>query len=170
MQLSTRGRYAVMAMLDLAELSRTSPRPVTLAQIAERQQISLSYLEQLFAKLRKAGVVDSVRGPGGGYQIPRPLGEVWLSEIIGAVDERVDVTRCGAADIPQGPLQGYGCVHGGKCNAHDLWASLGKHIEAFLQRVSLEMVLNGDVGTGFSLLPDSPMPGSHVLQVRLPSA
>jgi Rrf2 family iron-sulfur cluster assembly transcriptional regulator len=144
MHLSTRGRYAIMAMLDLAQLAVSSPRPVTLAQIADRQQISLSYLEQLFAKLRKAGVVDSVRGPGGGYMIPKPLTLVLLADIVSAVDEVIDVTRCGAMGDPHGPAQGAGCVHGAKCNAHDLWSALGGHIEQFLRRVSLQMVLDGD--------------------------
>lgn len=146
MHLSTRGRYAIMAMLDLAVLSVDSARPVTLAMIAERQQISLSYLEQLFAKLRKAGVVDSVRGPGGGYMINRPLTSVWLSEIVNAVDEVIDVTRCGEGDNPAGPAAGHGCVHGKKCNAHDLWGALGRHIEGFMQRINLQMVLDGELG------------------------
>jgi Rrf2 family iron-sulfur cluster assembly transcriptional regulator len=157
MHLSTRGRYAIMAMLDLAQLAETSPRPVTLAQIAERQQISLSYLEQLFAKLRKAGVVDSVRGPGGGYQIPKPLNLIWLADIIGAVDETIDVTRCGAMHDPQGPAQGHGCVHGGKCNSHDLWSALGRHIEGFMRKVSLQMVLDGEVDGGFTLPDGTPL-------------
>lgn len=155
MHLSTRGRYAIMAMLDLAQLASVSTRPVTLAQIAERQQISLSYLEQLFAKLRKAGVVDSVRGPGGGYRIAKPLNMLWLSDIVSAVDEVIDVTRCGAMDDPRGPAVGAGCVHGGKCNAHDLWGALGRHIEGFLRKVSLSMVLEGEVDFGFTLMPES---------------
>jgi Rrf2 family transcriptional regulator, iron-sulfur cluster assembly transcription factor len=144
MHLSTRGRYAIMAMLDLAQLATQSTRPVTLAQIADRQQISLSYLEQLFAKLRKAGVVDSVRGPGGGYMIPKPLTLVWLSDIVAAVDEVIDVTRCGSMGNPDGPSHGAGCVHGAKCNSHDLWDALGNHIENFLRKVSLQMVLDND--------------------------
>ncbi|MBI1309387.1 MAG: Rrf2 family transcriptional regulator [Proteobacteria bacterium] len=151
MHLSTRGRYAIMAMLDLAQLSENSERPVTLAMIAERQQISLSYLEQLFARLRKAGVVDSVRGPGGGYKIPRALGAIWLSEIISAVDETIDVTRCGVTEVGGAPEAGHGCVYGAKCNAHDLWGALGRHIEGFMRRVSLQMVLDGEVGE--TLLP-----------------
>jgi Rrf2 family iron-sulfur cluster assembly transcriptional regulator len=149
MHLSTRGRYAIMAMLDLAQLAASNrelavAKPVTLAQIADRQQISLSYLEQLFAKLRKSGVVDSVRGPGGGYMIPRPLELVMLADIVSAVDEVIDVTRCGVMGDPHGPAQGAGCVHGSKCNAHDLWSALGGHIEQFLRRVSLQMVLEGE--------------------------
>lgn len=157
MHLSTRGRYAIMAMLDLAQLASSSPRPVTLAQIAERQQISLSYLEQLFAKLRKAGVVDSVRGPGGGYQIPKPLNLIWLADIVNAVDEVIDVTRCGAMSDPRGPQNGHGCVHGSKCNAHDLWSALGRHIEQFMRKVNLQMVLDGDVDFGFSLTEAVPV-------------
>lgn len=157
MHLSTRGRYAIMAMLDLAQLANANRdtslgKPVTLAQIAERQQISLSYLEQLFAKLRKAGVVDSVRGPGGGYMIPKPLNLVMLADIVNAVDEIIDVTRCGSSE-PGGPAQGAGCVHGGKCNAHDLWNALGGHIEQFLRRVSLQMVLDGDFDASPALAP-----------------
>lgn len=151
MHLSTRGRYAIMAMLDLAELAKTSTRPVTLAMIAERQQISLSYLEQLFARLRKANVVDSTRGPGGGYRIARPLDKVMLAEIVDAVDEIIDVTRCGAGDDPSGPAKGHGCVYGAKCNAHDLWGALGRHIEKFLARVSLQTVLDGDFGDELAL-------------------
>lgn len=166
MHLSTRGRYAVMAMLDLAELSKTSSRPVTLAQIAERQQISLSYLEQLFARLRRADVVDSVRGPGGGYQISRPLNLLMLSDIINAVDEVVDVTRCGVNDA-KGPAQGRGCVHGGKCNAHDLWNALGGHIAGFMSRISLQMVLDGEVTSDFSILPPQELDSVGDLTIRL---
>ncbi len=152
MHLSTRGRYAVMAMLDLAELSKESARPVTLAMIAERQQISLSYLEQLFAKLRRGNVVDSVRGPGGGYQLPRPASEIWLNQIIDAVDEDIDVTRCGAMHELHGPKEGKGCVYGGKCNTHDLWSALSRHIEEFMKKISLQMVLNGDVSHLFTFM------------------
>lgn len=146
MHLSTRGRYAIMAMLDLAVLGMGSSRPVTLAMIAERQQISLSYLEQLFAKLRKAGVVDSVRGPGGGYKVSRSLDKVWLSDIVSAVDEVIDVTRCGSFDSPDGPVEGTGCMNGERCNAHHLWGALGRHIEGFMKRISLQMVLDGQLG------------------------
>lgn len=153
MHFSTRGRYAVMAMLDLAELSKTADRPVTLAQIAERQRISLSYLEQLFAKLRKSGVVESVRGPGGGYSIARPLDQVWMSEIVNAVDEDTDLTRCKTMYKLQSPAPGKGCVAGGKCNAHDLWGALSNHVDVFLSRISLRMVLDGEVGVDFSVMP-----------------
>lgn len=164
MHLSTRGRYAIMAMLDLAQLAVSSPRPVTLALIAERQQISLSYLEQLFAKLRKAGVVDSVRGPGGGYMIPKPLEFVMLADIVSAVDEVVDLTRCGGMSDPHAPAPGVGCVHGGKCNAHDLWSALGGHIEQFLRRVSLQMVLDGDFDMAETGLPSMGFTGVRIVE------
>lgn len=157
MQLSTRGRYAIMAMLDLAVLSATATRPVTLAQIAERQQISLSYLEQLFAKLRKGGVVDSIRGPGGGYQIAKPLDRLMLADIILAVEEGTDLTRCGASLDPAGPASGAGCVHGKKCNSHDLWSALGRHVDVFLRRISLQMVLDNDFGDEVALPAGFPV-------------
>jgi len=132
MKLSTKGRYAVMAMVDLAEASRE--RPVPLGEIASRQEISLSYLEQLFAKLRKAGVVTSVRGPGGGYQLARATGETRIADIMMAVEEPVDVTRCRHATR--------GCMEGGRrCVTHDLWDELGRHIHLFLSGVTLEDVL-----------------------------
>jgi Rrf2 family transcriptional regulator, iron-sulfur cluster assembly transcription factor len=142
MHLSTRGRYAIMAMLDLVALAEAG-KPVTLAMIAERQQISLSYLEQLFAKLRRGGVVSSVRGPGGGYRLPRAANEIYLAQIIDAVEEDIDLTRCGEMHNPAGPTEGKGCVHGAKCNAHDLWGALGRHMEQFFKQVTLQMVLDG---------------------------
>lgn len=167
MNLSTRGRYAVMAMLDLAQLAAEAPnpaplrRPVTLAQIAERQQISLSYLEQLFAQLRKAGVVESSRGPGGGYTLARPAEETFLADIILAVEEDLDLTRCGGHTNPAAPLAGQGCVGGNKCNAHNLWAALSTHMEMYLRRISLAMVLEGDV------TPEALSPQLAPVQVRI---
>lgn len=154
MHFSTKGRYAVMAMLDLAEMSATSDKAVTLANIAERQRISLSYLEQLFAKLRKGGVVTSARGPGGGYALARGAAHIYLSEIIDAVEEDMDVTRCKTLYKLEGihPATGT-CVGGKQCNAHDLWLAMGNHMQAFLQRVSLQMVLEGDVGQGYRVVP-----------------
>lgn len=132
MKLSTKGRYAVMAMADLAQAS--AGRPVPLGDIASRQEISLSYLEQLFAKLRRAGVVKSVRGPGGGYQLARPLGETRIADIMLAVEEPVDVTRCQHKPA--------GCMEGGRrCITHDLWDELGRHIHLFLNGVTLEDVI-----------------------------
>lgn len=132
MKLSTKGRYAVMAMADLARSSRE--RPVPLGDIASRQEISLSYLEQLFAKLRRAGVVSSVRGPGGGYRLARPASETRVADIMLAVEEPVDVTRC--QHKPAGCMEG-----GARCITHDLWDELGRHIHLFLNGVTLEDVV-----------------------------
>ncbi|MGK0267299.1 MAG: Rrf2 family iron-sulfur cluster assembly transcriptional regulator [Maricaulis sp.] len=130
MKLSTKGRYAVMAMADLAAASAGSP--VTLAEIASRQSISLSYLEQLFAKLRRAEVVSSVRGPGGGYRLSREAAEIRISDIITAVDEPLRATRCSNAK---------GCLADGRrCVTHDLWDELSRHIFLFLSSVTLEDV------------------------------
>ncbi|WP_417481446.1 Rrf2 family transcriptional regulator [Maricaulis sp.] len=130
MKLSTKGRYAVMAMADLAAASGGGP--VTLAEIASRQSISLSYLEQLFAKLRRADVVTSVRGPGGGYRLSRQADEIRISDIITAVDEPLRATRCSNAK---------GCLADGRrCVTHDLWDELSRHIFLFLSSVTLEDV------------------------------
>ena len=129
MRLSTKGRYAVMAMADLA--SNSQGNPVALADIAERQEISLSYLEQLFAKLRKGGLVKSVRGPGGGYLLAFPAEATRVSDVILAVDEPIRTTRCGAG------------AHGGcrtnrsRCLTHDLWEELGNQIHLYLSSVTL---------------------------------
>ena len=129
MRLSTKGRYAVMAMVDLA--SRSLGRPVALADIAQHLEISLSYLEQLFAKLRKGGLVRSVRGPGGGYLLSHPAEATRVSDIILAVDEPIRATRC----MPGSPM---GCTgDNGRCMTHDLWEELGNHIHLFLSSVSL---------------------------------
>jgi len=134
MRLSTKGRYAVMAMADLAS-HEVGTRPVSLADIAERQEISLSYLEQLFAKLRRNGLVSSVRGPGGGYRLSRPAGEVRIADIIMAVDEPITATRCK-------PGSAKGCaVQGARCVTHDLWEELGRQIQVFLSAVSLADVV-----------------------------
>lgn len=129
MRLSTKGRYAVMAMVDLAQHSNGVP--VSLAEIAERQEISLSYLEQLFAMLRKSGLVKSVRGPGGGYLLANDRGGIRIADIILAVDEPIRATRC----APGAPI---GC-RGNKtrCMTHDLWEELGNQIHLFLSSVSL---------------------------------
>jgi Rrf2 family iron-sulfur cluster assembly transcriptional regulator len=138
MRLSTKGRYAVMAMADLAGHAAESDmetRPVALADIAERQDISLSYLEQLFAKLRRGGLVTSVRGPGGGYRLSRPSDQLRIADIIMAVDEPIAATRCkpGAAK---------GCTKtGARCVTHDLWEELGQQIHVFLSSVSLADVV-----------------------------
>jgi len=134
MKLSTKGRYAVMALVDLA--SQTDGRPVALADIAERQEISLSYLEQLFAKLRRGGLVRSVRGPGGGYLLARAAAETRVSDAILAVDEPIRATRCK-------PNSSAGCrANKSRCLTHDLWEELGNQIHVFLSSVSLADVCN----------------------------
>ena len=138
MRLSTKGRYAVMAMADLAG-HEGGNRPVSLAEIAKRQEISLSYLEQLFAKLRKGGLVKSVRGPGGGYRLSRPAAEVRVADIILAVDEPMTATRC----EPGSPKGCTGTTT--RCVTHDLWEELGRQIHVFLSSVSLADVIEKQV-------------------------
>ncbi len=129
MKLSTKGRYAVMAMVDIA--CRGGGEPVALADIAERQEISQSYLEQLFGRLRKSGLVKSVRGPGGGYVLSRPAQALRISDIIMAVDEPMHTTRCH-------PGSAAGCHSDkGRCLTHDLWEELGNQIYLYLSSVSL---------------------------------
>jgi Rrf2 family iron-sulfur cluster assembly transcriptional regulator len=146
MRLSTKGRYAVMAMVDLAKHS--GGNPVSLAEIADRQEISLSYLEQLFARLRKGGLVRSVRGPGGGYLLAFPASETRISDVILAVDEPIRATRC----TPGAPT---GCRgNKSRCMTHDLWEELGNQIHLYLSSVSLadvcERRLLGTSGRVFS--------------------
>lgn len=126
MRLTTKGRYAVTAVLDLA--LHQDQGPVSLAAISERQDISLSYLEQLFAKLRSGGLVKGVRGPGGGYHLAKPAAEISIASIISAVDESVDVTRCkGTGD----------CQDGEKCLTHELWSNLSARLYEFLDNITL---------------------------------
>jgi Rrf2 family transcriptional regulator, iron-sulfur cluster assembly transcription factor len=133
-KLSTKGRYAVMALVDLA--SQSDGRPVALADIAERQEISLSYLEQLFAKLRRGGLVRSVRGPGGGYLLARAADDTRISDAILAVDEPIRATRCKTGSSA-------GCrANKSRCLTHDLWEELGNQIHVFLSSVSLADVCN----------------------------
>lgn len=137
MKLTTKGRYAVTAMLDLALHAQSGP--VSLAEISTRQEISLSYLEQLFSRLRKQGLVASTRGPGGGYRVSRGLNEVFISEIIMAVNESVDATQCGGRE---------NCHSHGRCLTHDLWEGLSAQIEEFLSGVSLQNLIDSqDVKT-----------------------
>ncbi|WP_163937384.1 Fe-S cluster assembly transcriptional regulator IscR [Paraferrimonas sp. SM1919] len=126
MKLTSKGRYAVTAMLDVA--IHAPHGPVPLADISERQGISLSYLEQLFAKLRKNGLVCSIRGPGGGYRLGKDAAEISISNVVYAVNESVDATRC----------QGKGnCQNGGRCLTHSLWGDLSQRISDFLDGISL---------------------------------
>jgi Rrf2 family transcriptional regulator, iron-sulfur cluster assembly transcription factor len=131
MRLTTKGRYAVTAMLDLA--IHQGKGPTALADIAQRQGISLSYLEQLFAKLRRSGLVSSVRGPGGGYNLARPASEIHVAEVITAVDENVDTTRCGGAA---------NCYNNGPCLTHDLWMDLSQRIHDYLNHISLQQLVD----------------------------
>lgn len=127
MKLTTRGRYAVTAMLDLA--LHEGGGPVALGDVSKRQDISLSYLEQLFAKLRRGGLVISTRGPGGGYRLSRPAADVTISQVIDAVDENVEYTRCGGRR---------NCQREERCLTHDLWESLSEHVRGFLDGVTLD--------------------------------
>ncbi|HBK07731.1 MAG TPA: Rrf2 family transcriptional regulator [Acetobacteraceae bacterium] len=155
MQLSTKGRYAVMAMVDLAarQAADAGAGPVCLADIAERQQLSQSYLEQLFSKLRRAGIVSSARGPGGGYRLARPASEIAIAAIVAAVDEPIKATRC--------EIGGGGCLVaaepggcGERCQTHDLWFELGRQIALFLEGVTLADVVDGRVaGRAVGLAP-----------------
>jgi Rrf2 family iron-sulfur cluster assembly transcriptional regulator len=126
MRLTTKGRFAVTAMLDLA--LRGGKNPVTLAGISERQDISLSYLEQLFSRLRRHELVESVRGPGGGYYLARPLADLSVADIIRAVDEPIDATQCGGKE---------NCHDEHRCLTHDLWMGLNAHIYDYLDNVTL---------------------------------
>ena len=126
MRLTTKGRYAVTAMLDLA--LHSDEGPVSLADVARRQGISLSYLEQLFARLRRETLVQSVRGPGGGYRLGRDEGEIFVAQVVDAVNESLDTTRC----------QHKGdCQNGEMCLTHHLWSDLSDEIHGFLSRISL---------------------------------
>jgi len=131
MKLTSKGRYAVTAMLDLA--LHTDQRPVTLAGISRRQGISLSYLEQLFTRLRRHGLVSSTRGPGGGYSLSRSAHEIPVAEVVAAVDERVDATRCGGKGD---------CQHGQRCLTHDLWTELSEQVYTFLNDISVGQLVD----------------------------
>jgi Rrf2 family iron-sulfur cluster assembly transcriptional regulator len=126
MRLTTKGRYAVTAMLDLVLHSQNTP--VTLTEIATRQTISLSYLEQLFSRLRKADLVKGVRGPGGGYRIRQTPELISIASIIEAVNEPIDSTKCGGEE---------NCQHDNICLTHDLWAGLSDHIQDYLSQITL---------------------------------
>lgn len=160
MRLSTRGRYAVMAMVELAARQQgctAGPqpgRPVSLAELAHAQQLSLAYLEQLFGHLRRAGLVASARGPGGGYRLARPAGTIAIAEIVNAVDEPIRATRC-----EQGSP---GCMGGERCLTHELWSELGEQIRLFLVNVTLDDVVAGRV-TGRAAAPQ-PEPAAAAAQ------
>ena len=132
MRLTTKGRFAVTAMVDLALNSDGSP--VTLAGVSERQLISLSYLEQLFGRLRRHGLVESVRGPGGGYCIAKPLDKISVAQIILAVDEPLDATKCGGKA---------NCKGDGPCLTHNLWTDLTDQIYTYLESITLDRLIYG---------------------------
>lgn len=135
MQLTTKGRYAITAMLDLA--TNNTGKPITLDIIAQRQNISLSYLEQLFAKLRRADLVKSVRGPGGGYLLNSKEKDISLTQIIEAVDENIDLRRCKGLSV---------CNNGKQCISHQLWCDVSKQIREFLDTKTLKMVIDNHKG------------------------
>lgn len=133
MRLTTRGRYAVTALLDLALQTSQQDSAVSLSDIAKRQSISISYLEQLFSKLRKRGLVTSIRGAAGGYHLAKPLHEIDVMSIISAVDESVNAMQCeGRGD----------CQGGAMCLTHDLWCALSNHIEQYLKNITLAQLLD----------------------------
>lgn len=143
MRLTTKGRFAVTAMLDLA--LREANGPVTLAGISERQNISLSYLEQLFGKLRRAELVESVRGPGGGYTLARPPVSISVAEIITAVDEPVDATQCAGKE---------NCHGNHRCMTHDLWTNLNATIFEYLSKVSLASLVEKQQASESNVVQD----------------
>ena len=143
MRLTTKGRFAVTAMMDVA--MHGGPGPVTLAAVSGRQRISLSYLEQLFGKLRRSGLVESVRGPGGGYNLAKSPEAVSVADIILAVDEPIDATQCGGKE---------NCHDDRRCMTHDLWAALNDHIFTFLSGVTLAQLVKQQQPNDVSVLQD----------------
>ena len=145
MRLTTRGRYAVTALLDLA--LQPTEQTITLAEIAARQSISVAYLEQLFAKLKRHGLVSSVRGANGGYHLARHAKEITVLEIIEAVNETVDATRCDHKG---------NCQNGAMCLTHDLWQELSNHIAEYLGQITLESLVNRDNVQAVSIRQNTP--------------
>jgi Rrf2 family iron-sulfur cluster assembly transcriptional regulator len=141
MRLTTKGRFAVTAMIDLG--LRQSGGPVTLAAISQRQQISLSYLEQLFGKLRRNSLVESTRGPGGGYMLARAPSDISVAEIISSVDEPIDATQCGGKENCLG--------EGTRCMTHELWAALNVKMLEFLDSISLQKLVDDQLAKGFEM-------------------
>jgi Rrf2 family transcriptional regulator, iron-sulfur cluster assembly transcription factor len=143
MRLTTKGRFAVTAMIDLA--LNNGAGPVTLADISERQKISLSYLEQLFGKLRRRALVTSVRGPGGGYNLARPANQISVAEIVTAVDESMDATQCGGKE---------NCHDDKRCMTHDLWATLNEKMHDYLSSVTLGDLVTHQSGKPVAVIKD----------------
>jgi len=150
MRLTTKGRFAVTAMLDVA--IHNDVGPVALAGISERQLISLSYLEQLFGKLRRSGLVDSVRGPGGGYRVSRDLETVSVADIVKAVDEPIDATQCGGLA---------NCHDDHQCMTHYLWTNLNLRITEYLDSISLEDLVSHQKKFGLDEDISGPHSSSH---------
>jgi Rrf2 family iron-sulfur cluster assembly transcriptional regulator len=148
MRLTTKGRFAVTAMIDVA--MQSTKGPATLAGVSDRQKISLSYLEQLFGKLRRSGLVESVRGPGGGYRLARAPSTVSVADVIVAVDEPIDATQCGGRE---------NCKDDRRCMTHELWANLNTHILDYLQSVTLaDLVAQQQQKADVVLLQDHRQP------------
>ncbi|MEN9772306.1 MAG: HTH-type transcriptional regulator iscR [Pseudomonadota bacterium] len=152
MRLTTKGRFAVTAMIDLG--LRQEKGPVTLAAISQRQKISLSYLEQLFGRLRRHELVESMRGPGGGYKLARNAKDITVADIIYAVDEPLDATQCGGKQ---------NCHDDGQCMTHELWASLNRHMVDFLDSVSLHDLVEEQRGKRHQPAPESVTVRRHVM-------
>jgi Rrf2 family iron-sulfur cluster assembly transcriptional regulator len=155
MKLTTKGRYAVTAMLDLALHSVT--KPISLNDISSRQSLSLSYLEQLFSRLRRGGLVISTRGPGGGYQLGRNPEDINIAEVIIAVDERIDATGCNGEKS---------CQQGQECLAHDLWLDLSESIFNYLNAISLADVISPQNVRAIAYRQDSPTIGEKVSELK----
>ena len=155
MRLTTKGRFAVTAMIDLA--LRGGDGPVTLAGISERQNISLSYLEQLFGKLRRHHLVDSVRGPGGGYCLSRPSVQITVADIVRAVDEPLDATQCGGKQ---------NCHDEQRCMTHHLWSNLNQRIYAYLDSVSLSALVKREVKPDADMAVLKSIRRRAIVQVR----
>ncbi len=169
MRLTTKGRFAVTAMIDVA--MRQHLGPVTLASISQRQHISLSYLEQLFGKLRRHELVESVRGPGGGYSLARKPEEISIADVIIAVDEPLDATQCG------GKENCHGEDGEGRCMTHDLWAALNTRMVEFLDSVNLKIMVDQNLAQGVTIeqvavvrKPVSAMPANKPVKVRAPNS
>ena len=158
MKLTSKGRYAVTAMLDLA--FHTEVGPVTLSEISKRQDISLSYLEQLFTRLRKRQLVRSTRGPGGGYSLNKPVDQLTIAAIVAAVDETVDATRCSGA---------INCQDGSQCLAHELWDGLSRQIFGFLSDITLQDLLEDGAIRDVAARQDKKMQEAANLNITLPS-
>lgn len=146
MRMTTKGRYAVMAMADLAAYAKD--QPIALGGVAERQNISLSYLEQLFGRLRRGGLVKSMRGPGGGYMLSRSACDIRISDIILAVDEQIQTCRCVQEGLPAGCQ-----LDQSRCLTHDLWEELANQIHLFLNRLTLADVVEQRVSVSTDLMP-----------------